>query len=42
MGDSRSIVIGLLAAHDDRDLADALAADLADRILPAGHRWRAI
>jgi len=35
-------VIGLLAAHDERDLANALAADLADRILPAGHRWRAI
>jgi len=28
MGDSRGIVIGLLAAHEDRDLADALAADL--------------
>jgi len=28
MGDSQAIVIGLLAAHDDRDLADTLAADL--------------
>jgi hypothetical protein len=28
MADSSRIVIGLLAAHDDRDLAEALAADL--------------
>ena len=42
MGDSRGIVIGLLAAHDDRDLADALAADLPPALreqVGDGTRW---
>jgi hypothetical protein len=42
MGDSQDIVIGLLAAHDDRDLADALAADLPPALraqVGDGTRW---
>jgi hypothetical protein len=42
MGDSPAIVIGLLAAHDDRDLADALAADLPPALreqVGDGTRW---
>ena len=42
MGDSQAIVIGLLAAHDDRDLADALADDLPPALrdqVGDGTRW---
>src|SRR6185436_15747108 len=42
MGDSQAIVIGLLAAHDDRDLADTLAADLPPALreqVGDGTRW---
>ena len=42
MGDSQAILIGLLAAHDDRDLADALAADLPPALreqVGDGTRW---
>jgi hypothetical protein len=42
MGDSQPIVIGLLATHDDRDLADALAADLPPALCEQvgdGTRW---
>jgi hypothetical protein len=42
MGDSPAITIGLLAAHDDRDLADALAADLPRALhehVGDGSRW---
>ena len=42
MGDSQAIVIGLLAAHDYRDLADALAADLPPALreqVGDGTRW---
>jgi hypothetical protein len=44
MADTGGIVVGLLAAHDDRDLAEALAEDLPETLrerVDDGTDWQA-